>query len=631
MALLSLSNAHLAYGHVALLDDAGFSLETSERLGLIGRNGAGKSSMLKIIAGLEKLDDGLLQMTQGLRICYVPQEPVFEPGHSVFEAVSEGVAEARAVRQAYEEHADGVDLDALQTRIEALDAWNWEQRVETTLAQLHLDGEREIGQLSGGMKKRVALAQALVAVPDVLLLDEPTNHLDLDSIAWLEELLRTFAGSVMLITHDRAFLDGVATRIIELDRGIIRSYPGNFTAYERMKEEQLASDALANARADKLLAAEEVWIRRGVEARRTRSVARIQRLEVLRDQRQKRRDSLGQVRLEIDSGAPSGKIVGELKEVSLRFGEKVIVNNFSATILRGDKVGLIGPNGAGKTTLLKLILGELQPDSGGVRQGSKIEVAYFDQMRSTLELDATLADTISPGSEWVEFAGQRKHVMSYLNDFLFSPERANSPVRTLSGGERNRVLLARLFALPANVLVLDEPTNDLDIDTLELLEELLQAYKGTVFLVSHDRRFLDNVVTSTIVWEGDEATGRWREYEGGYEDWKLQRDRAKVLRDQATRAAKSKDTPPVAKPVAVAAPVASKPRKLSYKEQRELDELPKRIEALEAEQRALAEFLALPGSYAAEPDRAMQAQTRHARIDDELLAAMERWETLGAR
>ncbi|KQW35191.1 ATP-binding cassette domain-containing protein [Rhizobacter sp. Root404] len=634
MAILSLSNAHLAFGHVALLDNAAFSLEIGERLGLIGRNGAGKSSMLKIIAGLEKLDDGLLQMTQGVRICYVPQEPTFEPGHSVYEAVSEGVAEARDARQAYEEHADGVDLDALQTRIEALDAWNWEQRVDTTLHQLHLDGTREISELSGGMKKRVALAQALVAVPDVLLLDEPTNHLDLDSIAWLEELLRGFKGAVMLITHDRAFLDGVATRIIELDRGIIRSYPGNFTAYERMKEEQLASDALANARADKLLAAEEVWIRKGVEARRTRSVARIQRLEVLRDQRQKRRDSLGQVRLEVDSGAPSGKIVAELKEVSLRFGEKVIVKDFSATILRGDKVGLIGPNGAGKTTLLKLILGELQPDSGKIRQGSKLEVAYFDQMRSTLNLDATLADTISPGSEWVEFAGQRKHVMSYLNDFLFSPERANSPVRTLSGGERNRVLLARLFALPANVLVLDEPTNDLDIDTLELLEELLQSYKGTVFLVSHDRRFLDNVVTSTIVWEGDESPGRWREYEGGYEDWKIQRDRANAIREQAARAARTKDTPPAARPAAPApAPAAPavKPRKLSYKEQRELDELPKRIEALEAEQKELATFLAQPESYAKEADRAMKAQTRVAAIDDELLAAMERWEELGAR
>ncbi len=633
MALLSLTNAHLAFGHVALLDGAGFSLDAGERLGLIGRNGAGKSSMLKIIAGLEKLDDGLLQMTQGVRICYVPQEPSFEPGHTVFEAVAEGVAEARAVRQAYEEHADGVDLDALQTRIEALDAWTWEQRVETTLAQLHLDGSRDIGQLSGGMKKRVALAQALVAVPEVLLLDEPTNHLDLDSIAWLEDLLRSFRGSVMLITHDRAFLDAVATRIVELDRGILRSYPGNFTAYERMKEEQLASDALANARADKLLAQEEVWIRKGVEARRTRSVARIQRLEALRAQRQKRRDSLGQVRLDIDSGAPSGKIVAELKDVSLRFDDgdasKVIVQDFSATILRGDKVGLIGPNGAGKTTLLKLVLGDLQPQGGSVRQGTKLEVAYFDQMRSTLDLDATLADTISPGSEWVEFNGQKKHVMSYLNDFLFSPERANSPVRTLSGGERNRVLLARLFALPANVLVLDEPTNDLDIDTLELLEELLQSYAGTVFLVSHDRRFLDNVVTSTIVWEGDESPGRWREYEGGYEDWKTQRDRARRLREQAARAA----TPPRASapPPPAKAPPVVKARKLSYKEQREFDELPSKIEALEAEQRQIGAFLAQPDAYAASPDKATQAQARHARIDDELLAAMERWETLGSR
>ncbi|MEY2890223.1 MAG: hypothetical protein RJA98_131 [Pseudomonadota bacterium] len=641
MAVLSLSNAHLAFGHVALLDSAAFSLETGERLGLIGRNGAGKSSMLKILAGLEKLDEGLLQMTQGLRICYVPQEPVFDLSMSVFDVVSLGVAEAKACRDAYEAHEDGVDLDALQTRIEALDAWNWEQRVETTLGQLHLDGTRIVGELSGGMKKRVALAQALVAVPDVLLLDEPTNHLDLDSIAWLEELMRGFKGSVMLITHDRAFLDGVATRIIELDRGQIRSYPGNFTAYERMKEEQLASDALANARADKLLAQEEVWIRRGVEARRTRSVARIQRLEVLRDQRQKRRDSLGQVRLEVDSGAPSGKIVAELKEVSMRFAnsaggpDKVIVQGFSATILRGDKVGLIGPNGAGKTTLLKMILGDLVPTSGSVRQGTKLEVAYFDQMRTGLNLEATLADTISPGSEWVEFAGQRKHVMSYLNDFLFSPERANSPVRTLSGGERNRLLLARLFALPANVLVLDEPTNDLDIDTLELLEELLQSYKGTVFLVSHDRRFLDNVVTSTIAWEDDEQHGLWREYEGGYEDWKTQRARAQAHRAQEAKraaAAAPAPTPPAAAaaPAPVAAPAAAK-RKLSYKEQRELDELPARIAGLEAEQVRLNALLADPKAYVDDPKSVALAQQRHAALDDELLQALERWEALGAR
>ena len=631
MALLSLSNAHLAYGHVALLDSTGFAIDPGERLGLIGRNGAGKSSMLKVIAGLEKLDDGLLQMTQGVRICYVPQEPQFEPGHTVFEAVSEGVAEARAVRQAYEEHADGVDLDALQTRIEALDAWNWEQRVDSTIAQLHLDGARDIGELSGGMKKRVALAQALVAVPDVLLLDEPTNHLDLDSITWLEDLLRGFKGSVMLISHDRSFLDAVATRILELDRGILRSYPGSFAAYEATKAREMEDEALASARADKLLAQEEIWIRKGVEARRTRSVARIQRLEVLRGQRQARRDSLGQVRLEVDTGAASGKIVAEMRDVGMSFptpaGDKLIIKDFSATILRGDKVGLIGPNGAGKTTLLKLILGELQPTAGKIRQGSKLEVAYFDQMRSTLDLDATLADTISPGSEWIEVNGQRKHVMSYLNDFLFSPARANSPVRTLSGGERNRVLLARLFALPANVLVLDEPTNDLDIDTLELLEELLQSYTGTVFLVSHDRRFLDNVATSLIAWEGDLSPGRWREYEGGIGDWQVQR--ARMLAAQAAAAPAPKPAASAAPAAAaVAAPVA-KARKLSYKEKREFDELPARIAALETEQKAIGVQLADSALYAKSPAQLPPLQARFAQIDDLLLAALERWEALG--
>ncbi len=627
MAVLSLSNAQLAYGHVALLDHAAFALEAGERLGLIGRNGTGKSSLLKVLAGQERLDDGLLQLTQGLRIRYVPQEPAFDPSLSVFDAVGEGIAEAREVRLQYEEHAPGTDLDALQTRIEALDAWNWEQRVETTLARLQLDGSRKVGELSGGLQKRVALAQALVAVPDVLLLDEPTNHLDLDAIAWLEELLVGFAGSLILVTHDRAFLDAVATRIIELDRGTIRSYPGNFSAYERLKDEQLAAEALATARADKLLAQEEVWIRKGVEARRTRSVARIERLQALRAQRLLRRETLGQVRLEVDAGVPSGKIVAELRDVSMHFGsgaaQNLVVSRFSATILRGDKVGVIGPNGAGKTTLLKLILGELQPSSGTVRLGTRLQVAYFDQMRSALDLDATLADTISPGSEWVEVNGQRKHVMSYLNDFLFAPERARSPVRTLSGGERNRVLLARLFALPANVLVLDEPTNDLDIDTLELLEELLQSYAGTVFLVSHDRRFLDNVVTSTIAWEGEETPGLWREYEGGYADWKTQRERARASREPAAEALKPMPPPAV--------PAAAKPRKLSYREQRELDELPARIAALEAEQRALGELLGRPETYTEQPERVAPAQARYAQIEDELLKALERWEALGSR
>ena len=621
MAILSLSNAHLAYGHVALLDGAALSLEPGERLGLIGRNGAGKSSLLKVLAGLEKLDDGLLQLTQGLRIRYVPQEPLFDPARSVFDVVGEGVAEAQAVRARYEAHAPGDDLDALQSRIEALDAWNWEQRVATTLARLHLDGARDVGSLSGGMNKRVALAQALVALPEVLLLDEPTNHLDLDSIAWLEELLRDFRGSVMLVTHDRAFLDAVCTRIVELDRGVLRSFPGNFSAYERQKEEQLAAEALAAARADKLLAQEEQWIRKGVEARRTRSVARIERLQQLRAQRATRREALGQVRLEVDAGVPSGKIVAELRDVCFSYGAAPIVSHFSATLLRGDKVGLIGPNGAGKTTLLKLILGELQPSSGTVRQGTRLAVAYFDQMRSRLDLDATLADSISPGSEWVEFNGQRKHVMSYLNDFLFAPERANSPVRTLSGGERNRVLLARLFALPANVLVLDEPTNDLDIDTLELLEELLQAYRGTVFLVSHDRRFLDHVVTSTIAWEGDDAPGRWREYEGGYEDWQVQRARSRqLLVQERLRPAAAAPVPSPAPPVAA--------RKLGFNEQRELQELPARIDALEAEQRAIGERLAGAELYTREPQRVAELQARYGQIDDELQQALQRWEEL---
>ena len=633
MAILSLTNAHLAYGHVALLDGAAFALEPGERLGLIGRNGAGKSSLLKVLAGLEKLDDGLLQMTQGLRVCYVPQEPMFDGASTVFDVVSEGLAETRALRARYEAHAPGEDLDALQSRIEALDGWNWEQRVQTTLAQLHLDGERRIDSLSGGMNKRVALAQALVASPEVLLLDEPTNHLDLDSIAWLEGLLRGFDGSLMLITHDRAFLDAVATRIVELDRGVLRSYPGNFSAYERLKEEQLAAEALASARADKLLAQEEQWIRKGVEARRTRSVARVQRLQQLRAARKARREVLGQVRLELDAGAPSGKIVAELRDVGFRYvpDGPPLIAHFSATVLRGDKVGLIGPNGAGKTTLLKLILGELQPTHGSVRQGTRLEVAYFDQLRGRLDLDATLADSISPGSEWVEFNGQRKHVMSYLSDFLFAPQRAHAPVRTLSGGERNRLLLARLFALPANVLVLDEPTNDLDIDTLELLEELLQSYSGTVFLVSHDRRFLDNVVTSTIAWEGDVSPGLWREYEGGYEDWKLQRERSRAA---APPAPPAPSAPPAPKPAAPAPPPPESrtaTRKLSFKEQRELQEMPARIEALEAEQRAIAERLAGSELYTREPQQVAPLQARYAQIEEELMQALERWEALSAR
>jgi ABC transport system ATP-binding/permease protein len=628
MALLTLTDAHLAYGHVPLLDGAALAVEPGERIALIGRNGAGKSSLLKILAGLEKPDDGQLQLNSGLRRVYVPQEPSFESGASVFDAVADGVAEARELRARYEAHAEGEDLDALQTRLEALGGWTWEQRVTEALQRLQLDAEARVDALSGGTKKRVALARALVAAPELLLLDEPTNHLDIDAIEWLQSLLREWRGAALLVSHDRAFIDAVATRIVELDRAVLRSYPGDFAAFEAAKLRELEAEAAAAARADKLLAQEEVWVRKGVEARRTRSVGRVARLLKLREQRAARRNVLGQVRLELDAGLPPGKIVAELRDVSMRFGDKLLIDHFSAIVLRGDKVGLIGPNGCGKTTLLELILGERQPTAGSVRQGTRLQVAYFDQMRSALDLEATLADTISPGSEWVEIGGQRKHIMSYLGDFLFAPERARSPVRTLSGGERNRLLLARLFALPANVLVLDEPTNDLDIETLELLEELLQSYAGTVFLVSHDRRFLDNVVTSTIAWEGDAAyggrLGLWREYEGGYSDWKLQRERARALALPVAPSAVPRKDGAARKEAAV-------PSKLSYKEQRELDALPARIEALEAEQKSVAAALADPQLYAADAARATALGTRHAQIEDDLMAALERWEALAAR
>ncbi|MDO9402263.1 MAG: ATP-binding cassette domain-containing protein [Polaromonas sp.] len=641
MALITLLDAQLAFGHVALLDHADFSLESNQRIGLIGRNGTGKSSLLKILAGLEKPDDGTLQLQQNLRIAYVPQEPSLDPHATVFEAASAGLARTRHVVEQYLAADEHTDLDALQSEIEALDGWNWEQRVEETLHRLHLDKDAIVGSLSGGTKKRVALAQALVAKPDVLLLDEPTNHLDLDSIAWLEELLVNFNGSIITITHDRAFLDQVATAIVELDRGKLLSYPGNFAQYLIQKEEQVAQEAVINAKADKLLAQEEVWIRKGVEARRTRSVARIGRLEALRDRRAARRDAVGRVNLDVSSGEKSGKIVAELTNVSKKFGEKIIVNQFTGTILRGDKVGLLGPNGAGKTTLLKLILGELQPDvttpPGKIRQGANLSVAYFDQMRDALDLDATLEDFISPGSEWVEINGQKKHVKSYLTDFLFSPQRANSPVRTLSGGERNRLLLARLFARPANVLVLDEPTNDLDIDTLELLEDLLQNYEGTVFLVSHDRRFLDNVVTSTIAYEGTlDNPGFWREYEGGVTDWITQSKRAA----QITGSAKTPATAPGAKASSKNSPELNKDgtdsvkqpskKKLSYKEQRELDALPALIQQLESQQKAIEQELFDGTLYTSNAKRAAELNARNSKLEEELMTALQRWETLSS-
>ena len=626
MAVISLSSAQLAFGHVALLDHAEFSLETSERVGLIGRNGTGKSSLLKVISGKFKLDDGLLVMQQGIKIAYVEQEPQFDPEMSVFNAVASGMGESQALLKEYDEltgqFGQGNDdelmerMHDIQVKLDAADAWSLPNKVETVLDRLNLTGDMLMKTLSGGMQKRVALARALVSAPDVLLLDEPTNHLDFTSILWLEGLLRDFKGSVLFITHDRSFLDNVSTRIIELDRGRLLSYPGNFTTYQTRKAEQLENEEVENAKFDKFLAQEEVWIRKGVKARRVRDEGRVRRLEALRLTRNARRDQQGQVKLEVGSSERSGKIVAELENVSKRFGDRVIIDNFSGTILRGDKVGLIGANGAGKTTLLKMILGELAPDTGSAKLGTKLQVAYFDQMRTQLNEEASLIETISPGSDWVEINGQRKHSMSYLNDFLFSPERARSPVKTLSGGERNRLLLARLFAKPANCLVLDEPTNDLDIDTLELLEELLEDYKGTVFLVSHDRTFLDNVVTQVVVAEG---AGKWREFVGGYTDW----ERVRTLPVASAPASK-----PAVKAEA-AAPAAKK--KLSYKEQRELDELPKLIAKLEDEQSVLAAELSHPDFYKKTPAEGKRLNARVAEIESELLNALEKWELIESR
>ena len=643
MAVISLSSAQLAFGHVALLDHADFSLEAGERVGLIGRNGTGKSSLLKVISGRSKLDDGLLVMQQGLKIAYVEQEPTFDPEASVFDAVAGGMGEQQAMLAEYEAITGqfGGDNDEalmermheLQLKLDAVDGWNLANKVDTTLDRLGLNRDAKMGTLSGGMQKRVALAVALVSGPDVLLLDEPTNHLDFTSIKWLEGLLRAFTGSVLFITHDRSFLDNVATRIIELDRGRLLSFPGNFSTYQERKRELLANEEVENAKFDKFLAQEEVWIRKGVQARRTRDEGRVRRLEALRLQRAARREQQGNIRLEVASGERSGKIVADMENIAKAYGDKVIVRNFTGTILRGDKVGLIGPNGAGKTTLLKIILGDETADSGSVKLGTKLNVAYFDQMRAQLNEEASLADTISPGSDWVEINGQKKHVMTYLNDFLFAPERARSPVKSLSGGERNRLLLARLFAKPANCLVLDEPTNDLDIETLELLEELLEEYTGTVFLVSHDRTFLDNVVTQVIVAEGD---GVWREYVGGYSDWERVKatEPAPAPKAAALQAAPATPAAPAPKTGEMSFTAQSTPAKkvkLSYKEQRELEELPQLIATLEDEQSAITAQLNSADFYKQSPGDARRLSARHAEIDELLLDALERWERIEAR
>ena len=592
--LLQLSEVSLAYGHVPLLDHADLVVESGERIGLIGRNGTGKSSLLKVIAGTVRPDDGKVWVSPDAHLASVPQEPTFEDGVGVFDAVAAPLHEI-------------LHLD---------DAWAVQYRVEMILDRFKLDGAAQVSSLSGGMRKRVALAGALVVEPELLLLDEPTNHLDIVAIEWLEDVLVAFKGAVLFVTHDRRFLDRVAQRILELDRGRLLGYPGNFSAYEVRKAEQLAVEAVENRKFDKLLAQEEAWIRKGVEARRTRNEGRVRRLESLRNERAARRDRVGHVEIALSAGERSGKLVAELDGVSKGYGDRKVVQDFSTRVMRGDKIGFIGPNGSGKTTLLKLILGEIEADAGTVRLGTKVSVAYFDQLRAALDEEATLADTISPGSDFVEVDGGRKHIMSYLGDFLFPPERARALVKSLSGGERNRLLLARLFSRPANVLVLDEPTNDLDIETLDLLESLLQEYGGTILLVSHDRAFLDNVVTQTIAHEGE---GRWKEYAGGYADW--QRARAASAKEEARAAADTK----------VDAPVARRKVKLSFKETRELEALPARLEALEKEQKDLAERLADPALYQDRTADVRALNNRHEELDAELTRLLARWEELESK
>jgi ABC transport system ATP-binding/permease protein len=606
VSLIALLDAHLALGDRPLLDGARLSVQVGERLGLIGRNGTGKSTLLRIIAGESTLDDGERQVREGIRIALVEQEPALPPARTLRDSLLE-----RAMRD-----ASGLDRNALLGG--ERERWSFETRLTEFLHRFELDPETAPETGSGGERKRAALALALATQPDLLLLDEPTNHLDIGGIERLEELLLK-APAAVVVTHDRAFLDRVTTRIVELDRGVLRSYPGNFASYEARREQELAAEEVANRRFDKFWAQEEVWIRKGVEARRTRNEGRVRRLERLREERAARRERLGTVKMSLDAGLRSGQLVAELTDVGKSVGGRTLIAQLSMRILRGDRIGLIGPNGAGKTTLIRLILGELPPDTGSVRLGTQLKVAYFDQLREQLDPDATLADMISPGSEWVQVGGERKHVMSYLGDFLFPAHRARSPVRMLSGGERNRLLLARLFAQPANLVVLDEPTNDLDIESLELLEQRLQDYTGTLLLVSHDRRFLDNVVTQTLAAGGE---GVWREYVGGYTD-SLQQRSAGPSADGARKAPRgtARETPE-AQP--------KQRTRLGYKEQRELTLLPGEIEALEREQEAINTRMSAPGYHLQGAAQIRADRQRIEEIDALLRAKFERWEALEA-
>ncbi len=627
MALITLRAVNLGFGGPALLEHIDLKIERGERLCLVGRNGTGKSTLMKLIAAEIKADEGEVVYKQGINITRLTQEVPRDLTGTIFDVVADGLGEvgkllAEFHRISHELAHDTSDrmmkrFEQAQHKLEESGGWEVDQKVTSTLTRMQLDPEMEFSELSGGLKRRVLLARALVNKPDLLMLDEPTNHLDIEAIRWLEEFLLDFDGTLLFVTHDRALLRKLATRIIELDRGRLTSWPGNYETYLQRKQEALDAEATEHALFDKKLAQEEVWIRQGIKARRTRNEGRVRALEEMRRQHSERRKKMGSVRMALQGGERSGKLVVEAEQITQRYGDRTIIRDFSTVILRGDKIGILGPNGAGKTTLLKALLGEEQPKSGTIKLGTKIEVAYFDQHRSVLDESKSVIDNLAQGSDKVTINGVERHIISYLQDFLFSPERARTPVKALSGGERNRLLLARLFTKPANLLVMDEPTNDLDVETLELLEELLLNYKGTLLLVSHDRAFINNVITSTLVFEGD---GVINEYVGGYDDWLRQKADAKP-----TPAAK-KTAPPTGGTKAR----KEQTKKLSYKDQRELEALPKKIEQLEYEQSELITKLGNPDFYQQPSDAVARANKQLAEIEAELASCYQRWEALEA-
>ena len=624
MSILSIDNLCLAFGTHVLLYQASFSLEKGERVCLIGRNGTGKTTLMRLIEGDIQPDTGDMHQKDGLIIASLSQEVPYDAKGSVFDIVATGLGKAAQLLQEYNHVLHDVangDSDALkkmelvQHELESVDGWSMVQKVEETISRLQLSADELIENLSGGLKRRVMLARSLVNEPDILMLDEPTNHLDIESILWLETFLKTYTGCVLFITHDRVFLQNVATRILELDRGLLVSFPGNYQTFLRRKEEMLHAEEKANDLFDKKLAQEEVWVRQGIKARRTRNEGRVRALKAMRDERSQRRNQQGKAKLELDDKKNSGKLVVDIDKISFEYEGQTIVKDFSTTILRGDRIGIIGPNGVGKTTLLNLLLGELEPQSGKVKLGTKLEIAYFDQLRNQLDQEKSILENIGQGREFVSINGRDRHVFSYLRDFLFSSERAKVSVKALSGGERNRLLLAKLFTRPANLLVLDEPTNDLDSDTLELLESLLVEYKGTLIIVSHDRSFLNNVITSSLVFEEDGIN----EYVGGYDDWL--RQRKSLLTSDSTKATELKSSQGQNKKIQSAI-------KLSYKEQRELDELPNKIEKLENEQSELEAMIAEPEFYQQEQQKINDKLSELETVNQKLDTVYARWDAL---